>query len=73
MRIFRALRDEIGDVMIACRQQPQHVLLCPTCRAVVTIRLHSVVGHITGVERATCAECGRAFTAPEIDERGTWL
>jgi hypothetical protein len=75
MRIFRALRDETGDVMIACRQQPQHVLVCPTCRAVVPIKLHPVVGHghITEEERATCAECGRGFTTPEIDERGTRL
>jgi hypothetical protein len=74
-RIFHILQEETRNVVIACRQQPQHVLVCPTCRAIVLIKLHPVVGHghITEEERAACAECGRAFTAPEIDERGTWL
>ncbi len=74
-RIFLALQNETGDVIIAARPQPQYVLLCPTCRTIVPIRLHSVVGHghITGIERAGCAGCGRGFTAPEIEQLGTWL
>lgn len=74
-RIFHALADDTRDVMIACRPQPQHVLVCPTCRAVVPIKLHAVCGHghLTAIERAACSGCGRGFTPPEIDELGTWL
>jgi hypothetical protein len=74
-RVFHELEHGPRDVMIGYRPQPQHVLVCPTCRAFIPIELPTVAGHghLTGVEWATCSGCGRNFTSHEIDERGTWL
>jgi len=74
-RIFHVLQDSSSDVVIACRPQPDHVLICPTCLAVVVIELHTVPRphYLSVIDRATCSSCGRGFTQSEIDERETWL
>ncbi len=74
-RIFYSLQNDSGEVVICCRPQPEHVLVCPTCGTVVSITEHPIFGppYVHAVELATCSGCGRGFTPPEIDERGTWL
>ena len=74
-RIFYALRSDTCEVVIACRPQPEQILICPTCQSVVPIKLRAVAGHnrLDAIESATCSDCGRGFIQPEIGDLENWL
>ena len=73
--IFRVLQNNTGPVVITRRNQPNPVLICPTCEALVPVAVGTISGprHLTSIDRPTCGRCGRGFTTAEIEQLGTWL
>jgi len=75
VEIFEALRRRTDGVVISHRAQPDNVLVCPSCKSLVTIEHLPVLlpRSIGQTDRANCHQCGRAFSQAEIDTLGTWL